>query len=439
MEDNAASRPALLAKQHILFASRHAKFLPTAYQQEDSNRMTLAYFCLASLALLPSSAVSSANPELSALEVMLKDSQREGFRNWVYEQQLPSGGFRGSESLGGGNGQSTAKSGATEAAAGPASSPTAPSSSSSTGTFTSLDTPHIIQSYTALLNLALLNDDFLRLNRRGLLDFLGACQNEDGSFSHFPGCSEDPDPRSTYSAFAIASMLNDWSTVNIDRALDFLNSCRRYEGGFAQRPGAEANAGPTYCAVASFSLASRLSSIPQPEKLLRWLVDRQVRPPPPAPSSEGSDDEEEEEDEKGAEEEAEKAGFQGRANKPTDACYSFWSTAALELLLPALPSNPPLTLPDVLDPALDRAWLLGCQHPLYGGIAREPRAPPDVYHTYLSLAALSLGNHTLPPSASSASSASEPPLSLARLDAGWNVPVPVAQRIRDRLSKKKDT
>ncbi|BGP15903.1 geranylgeranyl transferase type-1 subunit beta [Rhodosporidiobolus nylandii] len=410
-----------LAKQHVLFALRHAKFLPTPYQAEDSNRMTLAYFCLSALALLPSSAVSTVDLDRSALEVMLKETQKEGYAAWVYEQQLPKGGFRGSDAF---VGASTSPEPAPSTSAPPAAPPrhAAPQAMSFSASFSSIDTPHVIQSYTALLTLALLDDDFSRLNRQGLLDFLGSCQNEDGSFSHFPGCPERPDPRSTYSAFAVASMLNDWSTIDVDRALAFLNSCRRYEGGFAQWPGAEANAGPTYCAIASFSLASRLSSLPSPERLLRWLVDRQVRPPPPPPPSEpGSDDEEDEEHEREAAVLREAAGFQGRANKPTDACYSFWNTAALQLLLPAI--SPSLRLSDILDPALDRAWLLSCQHQLYGGIAREPGALPDVMHHYLSLAALSLGD--------AAST-----LNLRSLDPAWNLSREVGERIRARLWRR---
>ncbi|GAA5842543.1 hypothetical protein JCM11251_004900 [Rhodosporidiobolus azoricus] len=393
-----------LPKQHTLFALRHAKFLPTPYQAEDSSRMTLAYFCLASLALLPSSPVSTADPTLSALDIMLKPSQREGFVDWVYQQQLPSGGFRGSDSLSGGSG-----------ASGPSTTTT---TSSSLPTFSSVDYPHVIQSYTALLILGLLDDDFSRLDRQGLLDFVGRCQNEDGSFSHHPGCLEPPDPRSTYSAFAILSMLDDWAAIDVNRALDFLNSCRRYEGAFAQRPDAEANAGPTYCAIAAFSLASRLSSIPKPERLLRWLVERQIRPTPTPPPSESDSEDEEEE----AVLETDIAGFQGRANKPTDACYSFWSTAAISLLQPAI--SPTLRLSDVLDPSLDRNWLLSCQHKLYGGIAREAGAPPDVYHSYLSLAALSLGD------------ADSRLLDLRPLDAAWNVPEDVAERMKARLWKQ---
>jgi len=92
----------------------------------------------------------------------------------------------------------------------------------------------------------------------------------------------------------------------------------------------------------------------------------------------------------------------------------------------------------LLQPELDRVWLHSCQHSVYGGIAREPGAPPgkrpdlattdlsvltllfprrpsaDVYHTYLALAALAIGGHP----------------GLAELDVGWNVSRQVADRIR---------
>lgn len=188
--------------------------------------MTLAYFCLAALALLPSSAVSTQDPTLSALDVMLKPAHRTGFLDWVYQQQLAQGGFRGSDSL---------------AAA-------LPTDRTGARTSSDLDSAHLIQTYTALVILGLLDDDYARLRRHDLARFVGACQNPDGScalflrtgcqgpslttytsrnsFSQFPGCPEPGDPRSTYSAFAVASMLDDWSSINVDSALAFLNSCR---------------------------------------------------------------------------------------------------------------------------------------------------------------------------------------------------------------------
>ena len=63
--------------------------------------------------------------------------------------------------------------------------------------------------------------------------------------------------------------------------------------------------GSTFCAVASLSLMGRLDSAFSPEErrgLARWCLRRQV------------------------------TGFQGRPNKPSDTCYSFWIGASLEVL-----------------------------------------------------------------------------------------------------------
>lgn len=64
--------------------------------------------------------------------------------------------------------------------------------------------------------------------------------------------------RSVYCAFAISSMLNDWSGVDLPRSLTYIHNCavsqhfpphafavtsdriKSYEGGFAQTPFSEA-------------------------------------------------------------------------------------------------------------------------------------------------------------------------------------------------------
>jgi geranylgeranyl transferase type-1 subunit beta len=48
--------------------------------------------------------------------------------------------------------------------------------------YSDYDTPHVIMTYTALLALAILRDDFSSLDRSGLMTFLRACQREDGRF-----------------------------------------------------------------------------------------------------------------------------------------------------------------------------------------------------------------------------------------------------------------
>lgn len=42
-------------------------------------------------------------------------------------------------------------------------------------------TANLIQSYTAILILAILNDDFKKFNKAALIRFVARCQNKDGS------------------------------------------------------------------------------------------------------------------------------------------------------------------------------------------------------------------------------------------------------------------
>ena len=51
----------------------------------------------------------------------------------------------------------------------------------------SYDPPHLIMTYTSLLSLSILRDDFTQLDRKGLVNLLRATQKEDGRFvSLFP-------------------------------------------------------------------------------------------------------------------------------------------------------------------------------------------------------------------------------------------------------------
>ena len=99
-------------------------------------------------------------------------------------------------------------------------------------------------TYTALLALAILKDDFSKLDRPGLITLLRACQREDGRFvsrmihlcvpcslpavSSFTTTPKDGenDLRTLYCAFAISAMLNDWSGIDVERAKAFIASCR---------------------------------------------------------------------------------------------------------------------------------------------------------------------------------------------------------------------
>lgn len=63
--------------------------------------------------------------------------------------------------------------------------------------------------------------------------------------------------------------------------------------------------GSTYCALAAMSLCGRLESLTDAEALVAWLTSRQRN------DGEG--------------------GFNGRVDKPDDACYSFWCGASLSV------------------------------------------------------------------------------------------------------------
>lgn len=300
--------------------------------------MSLAYFALSSLDLL------GAMDEL-------EDGTRREYIDWIYAQQLPSGGFRGGPFVG------------------------LPAHAE--------EPPHIVMSYTALLTLAILGDDLTRLDFRGLLDFVVACQTDDGSFSPYPGSAER-DVRFVYCAFVLCNLFKAFDRIDLAAALRYLERCRSYDYGYGQRPGLEPQGGTTYCCLAAFQLAG---SRPDPKAELRtldWLCHRQVALDPALLDEDDFSGEQEHtlllQLESG---EKQILGFQGRPEKDPDACYSFWMTASMQLLAPDGRRTD--------SGQGDSSFLLLCQMPRMGGIAKFPGEYPDLYHTYLALAALALG------------------------------------------------
>lgn len=99
----------------------------------------------------------------------------------------------------------------------------------------------MIATYTALITLAILRDDFTRLDRRGLVAFLRSSQQEDGRFvfvsiiifqsNRVESFTSDPtggdtDLRLAYCAFVICTLLDDWSGVKVEKTLEFVRRCR---------------------------------------------------------------------------------------------------------------------------------------------------------------------------------------------------------------------
>ncbi|KAJ7252752.1 terpenoid cyclases/protein prenyltransferase alpha-alpha toroid [Mycena haematopus] len=313
--------PTFARAGHAGHVNRCLSGLPGSQAEADSARLALGFYCLGVLDLL------------GAIQTKTSEADRGSWRDWIWEQQthgVHGTGFRPS----------------------PFGTPDSPTPEP----YNDYNGPHLVMTYTALLTLAILRDDFSKLDRAGLVKFVRACQRDNGSFSIVPGNGET-DLRTLYCAFCICDMLGDWSGVNVEQALKFIGTCRTYEGGYGQASFCEASGGPTYIALASLHLAPRdKDALPltreQRNKSLHWLIHNQHR----------------------------SGGFCGRTEKPpADACYSFWCGAALKVLGAV----------DLIDAESHASFIATCQFK-FGGIAKVPDEHPDPYHTYLSIAALTL-------------------------------------------------
>lgn len=159
-----------------------------------------------------------------------------------------------------------------------------------------------------------------------------------------------------------------------DAAKKFILSTLTFEGGFAAQPHLEAHGAFSYCAIASLKMMDELDCLSsaqvcfeafltfattkfcpfQVDRLVRWCINR-----------------------------LENEGFNGRPNKPSDTCYTFWVGAVLDLLQP---------FPGV-DQFICRAkdFVLETQDEMVGGLAKAIDVSSDPMHTYLGLAGLSFG------------------------------------------------
>lgn len=216
---------------------------------------------------------------------------------------------------------------------------------------------HLAMTYTSLAVLATLDGDTLteRVDRASLVSGMRHLQQPEGSFRATLDGSEC-DMRFLYCACAISSMLGDWSGVDVERAVGFVRSCITYEGGISLVPGAEAHGGSCYTAVASLVLMGRLDEVlgsSEKAALQAWLEQRICL----------------------------EGGYNGRTNKETDSCYSFWVGATLQLLGAF----------DDCDHGPTRSFLLQhCQARRHGGFKKTPEHHQDVLHSFYSLCWLSM-------------------------------------------------
>jgi len=73
-------------------------------------------------------------------------------------------------------------------------------------------------------------------------------------------------------------------------------------------------------------------------------------------------------------------GFNGRCNKRTDTCYSFWVAGTLDILDKS----------SLINISSNREFLLEKTGHIIGGFGKNVGSPPDVMHSCLGLAALAI-------------------------------------------------
>ncbi|PSS32587.1 Geranylgeranyl transferase type-1 subunit beta like [Actinidia chinensis var. chinensis] len=313
--------------RHVRFLEMMYQLLPSEYQGQEINRLTLAYFVVSGLHILGAS----------------DRVDKGGVINWVLslqahpknEAELNDGqfyGFHGSRS----------------------------------SQFHSDDNAvwipngsHLASTYCALAILKTLGYDLSLLDSESILKSMKNLQQSDGSFMPIHTGAER-DLRFVFCAAAICSMLENWSGMDKENVKKYILNCQSYDGGFGLMPGSESHGGATYCAVASLRLMgfigdelskSATSCIINVPLLLDWCLQRQ----------------------------AIDGGFQGRLNKDTDTCYAFWIGGVLRIL----------GAHKFIDEKALRQFLLTCQSQ-YGGFSKFPRQLPDIYHSYYGFSAFSL-------------------------------------------------
>ena len=217
----------------------------------------------------------------------------------------------------------------------------------------SVEESHLAMAYSYMASLLILGDDLSRVDKARMLEMVKKMQLEDGSFMGHTHNSE-ADIRYVFCAAAITRMLGDNGGIDVEKAIEYTLNCQTYEGGFAHAPGDEAHGGATYCALASLDLWNALDRIRNKKMLAYWLSQRQ-------------DD-----------------GFNGRTNKVTDTCYSFWIGASLRVV-------------GWYDEIVDKERLIAFIFSNYcdvGMFRSSPGVEPDTLHTHFSLCGLSLAGYS---------------------------------------------
>ncbi|XP_008233608.1 PREDICTED: geranylgeranyl transferase type-1 subunit beta [Prunus mume] len=317
--------------RHVTFLQMMYQLLPSPYQSQEINRLTLAYFVISGLDLL------------NSLDRLV---DKDAIATWVLSLQAHP---RSTAELN--NGQFYGFHGSRAAQF--------PPENNDNGALNP-SVSNLASTYCALALLKIVGYNLSSIDSESILTSMRNLQQPDGSFMPIHTGAET-DLRFVFCAVAICHMLGNWSGMDKEKAKEYILKCQSYDGGFGLVPGSESHGGATYCGVTSLCLMGFIedeilsknapSSIIDVPLLLDWCVQRQ----------------------------AADGGFQGRPNKPSDTCYAFWIASVLKILGGH----------KFIDKKALHGFLLTCQSK-YGGFSKFPGQLPDLYHSYYGLTAFSL-------------------------------------------------
>lgn len=345
----------------------------------------------------------SALDILGDLDSALSSEERQGYVDWVYRCQLPTGGFRPW--------------------------PGSDFGLLSDDTNKRWDPPHIPGTFFALLTLVVLGDDLQKVKRRDILVWLNRMQRPEGSFGETVSdegfVHGGNDSRFGYMATAIRWILRGdlvgpcegVPDIDVDNFVTCVRDAETYDGGISEAPYHEAHGGFTCCAIAALSFLDRLPLPPSQKpdgvargvthlpQTLKWLVSRQTAT---LDTDDGLDTYNDETDTSETCHDAHSfvklgppnsrqgesnmkgvlhphfelqwVGVNGRCNKVADTCYAYWVSAPLKLL----------GYMDIIDQKPIRKWLLDKTQHIVGGFGKVTGDPPDMYHSFLGLMVLAM-------------------------------------------------
>lgn len=215
-------------EKHVKYFLKHLEILPSPYASQDTNRLTILYFCLCGLDIMKSIDLVKNKKEIIDFiySLKIKDEKKGGFIGGTFIKDPNSKYYKG----------------------------------------------HITMTYVALCCLLILEDDLKRVEKKEIISSLKYLQSEEGCFqATYQG--GDTDMRFTFCACAISWMLNDWNGVDIEKTTKYILDSSRYDFSYPHELGLEGHGGYTYCALSALYLMGKLKE--KNENLIEWLLFRQ--------------------------------------------------------------------------------------------------------------------------------------------------------------------